>query len=954
MRERSSVEQLESVQREMTTLLQQQAQREQEISAQLLALQQEGHQTQMDLIRSHDEQKRELQQQYTEREYALTQHWQNVQQQTLFEARQAYTHTLQQLQDQLQAESVVRQQEHMVLEAAQQEITTLHRTFAWRLTAPLRSVEGWFNPSPKLAADEKSELAGYQTTAPITHSPPETRQHGIPPEQTSQNPATGDHGMAAKQRTFAISAYARSGHPPGIDTHSLGVAIVNDEHPTNKYTRVNRNKPKESQPMPIQHIIELFALDGQDFITEAYCNLLGREPDPHGMAYYLGRLAMGYGKASVITDLARSAESRPHREIVGLEKLIVTERRANHWLWGTFCRHQRRERLAQQQVSQIAQGQFAVRQLSNDTQAMKHGIVRISHEIGELEQDMRRTAASIESKGSQMNENNRVSYPEKTISKILHRVYFDNFSPFYDPFLHYLETWKRELPNYEIMKWGGRTVDTSANEWLRRSADAKDPVFLSEFVRWDVLRKYGGVYLDADCEVLDGGKFDALVDEMNHSTDYDAFLGVEEFYNGHPTAQTIAAKKGSDLVRFMYDMYANSLSSPLWHWRSERGLIGPQLISLYFRQHGLDETKGFPIELKEPIIVGRVKIYPQDFFSPKFTTCGEKLAVSDNTCIYHLFANLNVKEVDPEAEQHRRNPLLFSEYCDYLANINTEKSIGDDLVDHGTAVGKSRMRDNGLRQLHRIYFGFDGKPDPYKRYLETWVKQMPGYEICHWDATNLPINNCHFSRMMFEFKDHAFLSDYFRWWIMREHGGMYLDADVEILNGQLLDKLITELKNDDNIHAAIGIDSKADGWYTAHSVACKKNSQLAQFMCEIYESLGHLSLWRRKIFYFMAPQMTSLFFATHGWNVDGMGSSPNLQLPVVVEGVKIYPQEWFSPMRPQMKHGFGSFEIDSYTGNTCICHHFSCSWHPDDSPYKSNSNEDNKYKLLDELLNIGA
>jgi hypothetical protein len=214
-------------------------------------------------------------------------------------------------------------------------------------------------------------------------------------------------------------------------------------------------------------------------------------------------------------------------------------------------------------------------------------------------------------------------------------------------------------------------------------------------------------------------------------------------------------------------MYANSLSSPLWHWRSERGLIGPQLISLYFRQHGLEETNGFPIQLNEPIIVGRVKIYPQDFFSPKFTITGKKLAVSDNTCIYHLFANLNVKEVDPEAEQHRRNPLLFSEYCDYLAKINTEKPIGEDVIGHGTAVGKSRMRDNGLRQLHRIYFGFDGKPDPYKRYLETWVKHMPGYEICHWDATNLPINNCPFSRMMFEFKDHAFLSDYFRWWIMR-------------------------------------------------------------------------------------------------------------------------------------------------------------------------------------------
>ena len=778
-------------------------------------------------------------------------------------------------------------------------IGAMQSTWWWRLSMPFRRASRW-------AAIFDPMLAHAPAATPLDSDTPAPSGHGIPDSRTL---------------------------PP-------------------KSININQG----SHHMPIQHIIELFALEGRDFITEAYRNLLDREPDPQGMAYYLGRLAMGYGKARVIMDLAQSKEAHPHHEIVGLAKLIQFEKRANHWLWGLFFRHRRRERLVRQQVSQITQtqGQCTIMQLSNDMQAMKCGIVRISHEIEGLEQDMRRSAASIESKGPQLNKHNRIIHHEKTISKILHRVYFDNFSPFYDPFLHYLETWKRELPNYQVMKWGARTIDTSENEWLRRSADANDPVFLSEFVRWDVLKKYGGVYLDADCEVLDDGKFDALVDELNNSTDYDAFLGVEEFYNGYPTAQTIAAKKGSDLVSFMYDMYVNNLSSPLWYWRSERGLIGPQLISLYFRQHGLEETKGFPIQLKEPVIVGRVKIYPQEFFSPKFTTTGKKMAVSDNTCIYHLFANLNVKEVDPEVEKHRRSPLLFSEYCDYLANLNDKEKFVKAFIDHDMAGKKSRMRDNGLRKLHRIYFGFDGKPDPYKRYLETWVKQMPGYEICHWDATNLPINNCHFSRMMFEFKDYAFLSDYFRWWVMREHGGMYLDADVEILNGQLLDKLIMELDIDSDIHAAIGIDSKTDGWYTAHSVACKKNSHLAQFMCEIYEGLGHLSLWRQKIFYFMAPQMTSLFFATHGWNVDGMGSSPNLQTPVVVEGVKIYPQEWFSPMRPQMKDGFGSFEIDSYTRNTCICHHFSCSWHPDDSPYKSNSNDINKHMLLDELINIGA
>lgn len=264
--------------------------------------------------------------------------------------------------------------------------------------------------------------------------------------------------------------------------------------------------------------------------------------------------------------------------------------------------------------------------------------------------------------------------------KILHRVYFENLPPYHDPFLHYLETWKTQLPQYEIMRWGHTNVDQSTNEWMRRSASANDPVFMSEFVRWNALKEYGGIYLDSDCEVLNGDRFNSLVDELISSTEYDAFIGVEEFNNGHPTAQTVAAKPGAALVDFMHSLYTGPLSSALWHWRSERGLIGPQLMSLYFRDHGMETTKGFFTRLREPIVIGRVKVYPQDYFSPKFTTTGTKLNVSQNTCIYHLFSNLNIQQVDPEAEKHRRKPLLFDEYCAYLSNISAQVDDNESLA----------------------------------------------------------------------------------------------------------------------------------------------------------------------------------------------------------------------------------------------------------------------------------
>lgn len=294
------------------------------------------------------------------------------------------------------------------------------------------------------------------------------------------------------------------------------------------------------------------------------------------------------------------------------------------------------------------------------------------------------------------------------MEKILHRVYFENMRPYHDPFLHYLETWYRELPDYQIMRWGHLNVDVEENEWMRRSFRAKDPVFLSEFVRWNALKQYGGIYLDSDCEVLNGKRFNALVDELAASDDYDAFVGVEEYNNGHPTAQTVAAKKGAALVDFMHQLYLGPLSGPLWHWRAERGLIGPQLMSLYFREHGLEATKGFLTHLDKPVVVGRVKIYPQEYFSPKFTTTGTKLNVTEDTCIYHLFSNWNIETVDPEAEKHRKKPLLFNEYCEYLSQLDAaalnSSSLSSSFVVRRADGSVDFRRLGRIALRHPVYF----------------------------------------------------------------------------------------------------------------------------------------------------------------------------------------------------------------------------------------------------------
>lgn len=238
--------------------------------------------------------------------------------------------------------------------------------------------------------------------------------------------------------------------------------------------------------------------------------------------------------------------------------------------------------------------------------------------------------------------------------------------------------------------------------------------------------------------------------------------------------------------------------------------------------------------------------------------------------------------------------------------------------------------------LHRVYFGFDGKPDMFQAYKKTWQQQLPDYEIREWNATNLPMDINSYTRQLFEERDHAFLTDYFRWWLLREQGGVYLDADVEITNGQIFDQVYNEMLEAKDYDAFIGIDERGGGWYTAHSMGSKPGSELAEFMCTVYEEMGPLKAWRKKAFYLWAPQLTALYFFNKGHNKPGMGTTPNLKSPTVSANVKIYPQDWFSPLSPTGKPK-RPFRLNGLSENTCMCHHFGCSWHDNDSIYASHA-----------------
>ncbi len=83
--------------------------------------------------------------------------------------------------------------------------------------------------------------------------------------------------------------------------------------------------------------------------------------------------------------------------------------------------------------------------------------------------------------------------------------------------------------------------------------------------------------------------------------------------------------------------------------------------------------------------------------------------------------------------------------------------------------------------IHYCWFGGNEKPKLAKKCIESWKKFCPDYEIVEWNEQNVDVNMNAYTKMCYENKKFAFLTDYVRLLVVEKHGGIYFDTDVELL-----------------------------------------------------------------------------------------------------------------------------------------------------------------------------
>ena len=84
--------------------------------------------------------------------------------------------------------------------------------------------------------------------------------------------------------------------------------------------------------------------------------------------------------------------------------------------------------------------------------------------------------------------------------------------------------------------------------------------------------------------------------------------------------------------------------------------------------------------------------------------------------------------------------------------------------------------------IHYCWFGGNPLPPLAEKCIASWKKYLPNYDIKRWDESNFDVNSIPYTKQAFAAGKYAFVSDYARFWILYNYGGIYFDTDVELIN----------------------------------------------------------------------------------------------------------------------------------------------------------------------------
>ncbi len=196
-----------------------------------------------------------------------------------------------------------------------------------------------------------------------------------------------------------------------------------------------------------------------------------------------------------------------------------------------------------------------------------------------------------------------------SIPKIIHYCWFGG-KPKSQEIKKCIESWSQLLNEYEIIEWNESNY-RSDSFFYNYCIDKKKLAFASDYARYDILSRLGGVYLDTDM---------LMVKPLNDLLDTDCFFGYES--NNNISCGIIASIKNQPFINEVL-YFLNSVDN-----------------EKYFDTHNIVSVTNsvYQKSINSNLILLPI-VYPQDYFyAYPYNTSGEPMSFKTaNTYAIHLW-----------------------------------------------------------------------------------------------------------------------------------------------------------------------------------------------------------------------------------------------------------------------------------------------------------------------------
>jgi hypothetical protein len=181
------------------------------------------------------------------------------------------------------------------------------------------------------------------------------------------------------------------------------------------------------------------------------------------------------------------------------------------------------------------------------------------------------------------------------------------------------------------------------------------------------------------------------------------------------------------------------------------------------------------------------------------------------------------------------------------------------------------------------------------------MEHCPEYDIVEWNEGNFDLSECpDYVRDAYAAGKFAFASDYVRLKVLYEHGGFYMDTDVELLNsldGFLSERAVIGFENDDFVNSG-------------QMLAAESGHPVLAEMMERYRSVSFYKP-DGAMYLLGCPHVNTEVLVGHGLVKNGCEQT--------VADVHVYPADYFNPLDSTT----GELSV---TGNTVSVHWYAMTW----------------------------